>query len=212
MFSHIRTKIIKVLKPIIIKNVMGHSTKIIIAVGLSAIIPVAVDRWSTVFNSFLGNMHPNLPDILLFIMILPVVGISAYDYGKKRLHEQIDNKKYNPKFLNDNVFRKWMRVEYKTNYKGDLSFEIPNDERALQNRHSSTYYMWLEDKITGRGDNSDHSSIETAIPNLKIGERYLEVNYKDVFIHWSNIKKIRAEKINQQNNHRRFLNLSYTNS
>lgn len=184
---------------------MSHTIKIIMAIGLLAIIPVAIDRWSTVFNSSLATLHPNLPDIVLFIMIIPIVGIGAYDYGKKRSHEQIDNKKYNPKFLNDNVFRKLMRVEYKTNYKGDLSFEIPNDERALQHRHSGTYYMWLSDKITGRWDNSDHSSIETAIPNLKIGERYLEVNYKDIFTHWLNIKKIISEYNQKRNNFRQYL-------
>jgi hypothetical protein len=108
----------------------------------------------------------------------------------KKITESIkkSEKQHDAKKLNETVFRKLMRVKYYRDYKRNLRFEIPTDERALHPRTTNTYHMWTSDKISDRDGANNYISIHQAIPALKTGERYLQSNYKNIFKMWSNIK------------------------
>ncbi len=162
-------------------------TSIILAIIIGFLV-----NWS--FSELLS-----IQSVISYFLISGIIAVLIYGFRPraerffKKSIEQQEKPNYDPKFLNDKIFRKLMRVRYNTNYKGDLIFEIPTDERAFRPRTSQTYYSWIMGKIVDfredHNDAIDYVSIKSSIPNLEIGEKYLKFNHKEVYEMWSTVKQ-----------------------
>ena len=126
------------------------------------------------------------------ILLTPFIAI----WGFKPLIEKYRNskskpqKQYNAKKLNDEVFRKLMRVGHSTNpmwFTNELGFIIPTNKEEFYNKESSEYYECLSSN--NESFEQTHSKIDVVIPNLKIGEQYLKKSYPDIFDEWNQIKQ-----------------------
>lgn len=110
----------------------------------------------------------------------------------------VPEKQYNAKKLNDEVFRKLMRVECLEDYFffiDKFGFCIPTNPKAFTNKAESDYLLWSVGSRDLRDIQNNFDIIEREIPNLKIGENYLEQNHGKIYKKWVKIKED-LEKLN----------------
>ena len=173
-----------------------------ISVGLAALILDRIFGFlePLMINSItkIWSVNPLLIVEIIAVSIMGFGGILILEekYGWFKKSTKDNTKQYDVKKLSETVFKKLMRIQCRTDYKGNLIFEIPTDERALQPRSTNTYHMWLFDKNVNRDESNQYTSIQQAIPALKIGEKYLQSNYADIYKLWLNVKNI-LEKHNE---------------
>ncbi len=143
--------------------------------------------------------------IAVIIMAIGGILILQEKYGWFKKNTSDNTKQYDTKKLNETVFKKLMRIQYRTDYKGNLVFEIPIDDRALQPRTTNAYYMWLNDKIMNRDQANEYMSIQQSIPALKIGENYLQSHYNEIYQIWLNVKNVLDEHNENRENFKKEL-------
>ena len=170
-------------------------TKILFGIALLAI-PIGFDRWQEMYDSVLGNIHSNLPDILIIVLICVGVLAGVIEVVRKK-DKKIDKStsnvnQYDVKKLNDEIFRKLMRVEcIESDFLLGEKFGlcIPKDPRAFLNKKESDYLLWLVISKEPQYIDQNFDIIEIEIPNLKVGEKYLETHHKEIHRKWIKIKK-----------------------
>ena len=130
-----------------------------------------------------------------FAVSISYVIIESYRRQKNTKTKTKTDKKYNVKKLNDEVFRKLMRVRTSSDpffFIHEMGFVIPTNKEEFYNKESPEYFEYL---LRHSGDSFVHNyaKIESKIPSLKIGEDYLKENYPVFFKEWQEIKKIVEE-------------------
>lgn len=154
-------------------------------------------------NKTIPSLSSLSPLMIIEILALVVMTIGVLLVLNEKYHwirklgsllgEQNQEKsKYDAKKLNETVYKKLMRVDcfYSIFLFGKrLWFGIPTDERAFQNKDGGSYDMWIMDSIDTPYDRL-YSSIESVIPNLAIGEKYLKQKYNEIYNEWLQIKQI----------------------
>lgn len=158
----------------------------------AAIAYLVIERWLNLLEPYVPDLEIPLNFVDVIFIILAVVGIFIiFRDSVKKTDETTQSKIYDAKKLNDEVFRKLMRVSYSTNpmyFTHELGFIIPTNKEEFLNKESSEYFEYL---LRHSGDSvvHNHAKIESEIPTLKIGEDYLKENYLDVFKEWQEIKR-----------------------
>lgn len=136
--------------------------------------------------------------IALVIMIIGILLVLNERYRWTRKLENLfgeqnqEKSKYDVKKINETVYKKLMRVDCFYNiflFGKRFWFGIPTDERAFWNKNGGNYQMWIMDSIDIPNDKL-YNSIESAIPNLAIGEKYLKQHYKKIYNEWIQIKQM----------------------
>ncbi len=126
--------------------------------------------------------------IAIGVVGIIILGITAI---WPRIKKQDSTNRYDVKKLNETIYKKLMRVDcfYSIFLFGKrLWFGIPIDERAFQNKDSGSYDMWLVDSVDVPYERL-YNSIESAIPNLAIGEKYLKRHHNKIYNEWIQIKQ-----------------------
>lgn len=160
--------------------------KAITAIGGVAVI-VGIDKWSNLLQSYFDSLYPHLSDYIIMALIGSVVAIGTYEVKTKQKEKQ-----YNAKKLNDEIFRKLMRVvclDYHSFFENKFGFCIPTNNAFFINKPISASIA-LE-VIFDRIENveKEFRTLEDAIPTLLIGEKYLQQNYVRVYEEWLTIKQ-----------------------
>ena len=99
---------------------------------------------------------------------------------------------YDDKKLNNEIFRKLMRVECLESwffFIEKVGFCIPTNSKAFLDKSDSEYMFW---KVGSRDPNlwiDEFKPIQKVIHNLEIGEKYLQKYYSDNYMKWDKIKR-----------------------
>ncbi|MCV0401317.1 MAG: hypothetical protein K5777_05000 [Nitrosopumilus sp.] len=160
-----------------------------------------------IITSATNITHIQILMIIDFVFIgISIFGVFLILNGKRKWinlsfksEDKKSNFKYDSKKLNNEVFKKLMRViclESRLFFKNRFGFCIPVNPKMFEIPVDSAQIAWYIDLEKPEDFERDFKSIGEAIPTLKIGEKYLETNYVEIYKIWKNIKND-LEKINK---------------
>ena len=188
---------------------MGRLSTYGIAIILTGLVPLVIkDVYEPAKNYFIQRFPELTSDPIVFTLLSFIVGavigsvlITNDRYCWIQKLSRSSSKRtviYDDKKLNNEVFRKLMRVECLESwffFVEKIGFCIPVNSKAFLNKSESEYLFWVVGSRDPKLLVDEFEPIQKAIHNLEIGEKYLQKNYLAIYKKWDKIKR-EVQKLN----------------
>ena len=134
--------------------------------------------------------------LAIIVGVLCVIFREDLEKFREKIFSQ--KKSHDANKLNNEIFRKLMRVECIEDdlfFTEKFGFCIPTNKKAFTNKNKSDYLLWFVKSKDPRHIHDEFDIIDRVIPNLETGESYLKIEYTKIYKQWIQIKKD-LEKLN----------------
>ena len=135
------------------------------------------------YNNFISidTFWNNLTYFLLAGIFIPLGTLVTLHIKQQHSTEE---KQYDSKKLNDEVFRKLMRIECLESFfffEDKFGFCIPTNSKAFGNKTDSEYLLWFARSRNKNYVEKEFDIIERTIPSIEVGEKYVSILLFEVY-------------------------------